>query len=304
MSNKKTTNEDEVIEREINERVDVHMAIEPSTVKELGNGVFEAVITTSTIDRGGESIDTAGIDTTNYMNNPVVLYGHDYEGLPIGKAVKLSQFKNKIKAQFQLAVEEYPFAATVAALIKGGYLNATSIGGIVKQWSEDYKTIKEMEMVEFSVVPVPANQEALMTSRSLKSLTGKSAETVRQEYQDFVAKASQLLQKQDMPAGMPAMMKKARSRMADATSMMDDMMGMMDEGKSLKDILDNPDNFSEDEVKEAIKGLKLALARLEDTASLADEDIKTVKRYVLADAKAVVTESQKVIKIVKLNTKD
>ena len=80
-----------------------------------------------------------------------------------------------------MSVEEYPFAATVAALIKGGYLNATSIGGIVRQWSDDYKTIQEMEMLEFSVVPVPANQEALMTSRSLKEMTGKDIETIRAE---------------------------------------------------------------------------------------------------------------------------
>ena len=119
------------------------------------------------------------------MQNPDVLYGHDYEGLPIGKTTKLTQFKNKMKAQFQLAVEECPFAATVAALIKGGYLNATSIGGIVRQWSDDYKTIQEMEMLEFSVVPVPANQEALMTSRSLKEMTGKDIETIRAEFQEF-----------------------------------------------------------------------------------------------------------------------
>lgn len=185
MTAKNDTKKKEIVERKVGERVDAIFAIEPNTVKELGNGVFEAVITTSAIDRGGESIDTSGIDTGNYMQNPVVLYGHDYEGLPIGKTTKLSQFKNKIKAQFQLAVEEYPFAATVAALIKGGYLNATSIGGIVKQWSEDYKTILEMEMLEFSVVPVPANQEALMTSRSMEQITGKSVEQIRGEFADF-----------------------------------------------------------------------------------------------------------------------
>lgn len=176
---------DHIEQRSVGQRIDAIFAIEPNTVKELGNGVFEAIITTSTIDRQGESIDTSGITINTYMQNPVVLYGHDYEGLPIGKTTKLTQFKNKMKAQFQLAVEEYPFAATVAALIKGGYLNATSIGGIVKRWSEDYKTIEEMEMLEFSVVPVPANHEALIASRSIKDITGKDVETIRAEFQSF-----------------------------------------------------------------------------------------------------------------------
>lgn len=188
----------QITERKVGERVDAIFAIEPNTVKELGNGVFEAVITTSAIDRQGESIDTSGITIDTYMQNPVVLYGHDYEGLPIGKTTKLTQFKNKIKAQFQLAVEEYPFAATVAALIKGGYLNATSIGGIVKEWSDDYKTIVQMEMLEFSVVPVPANQEALMTSRSIKDITGKDNSEIRAEFQEFSHKVFV-----DKLAGMP-----------------------------------------------------------------------------------------------------
>lgn len=184
--------------REVGERVDIHLAFEPNTVKELGDGAFEAIITTSAVDRQGESITTTGITTETYMANPVVLYGHDYEGLPIGKTTKLTAYKNKIKAQFQLAVEEYPFAATVAALIKGGYLNATSIGGIVKKWSDDYMTIEEMEMLEFSVVPVPANQEALMTARSIKDITGKDNVEIRAEFQEFSHKVFV-----DKLAGMP-----------------------------------------------------------------------------------------------------
>lgn len=179
----------EIVTRETGERVTLSLGLEPTSVKELGEGVFEAIITTSATDRQNEQIVTEGIDTSNYMDNPAVLYGHDYWGLPIGKATKLTQMKNKIKAQFQLAVEEYPFAATVAAMIKGGYLNAVSIGGIVREWSEDYRTIMKMEMVEFSIVPVPANPQALITARSLEEATGKSIEEIETEYRDFAHKS-------------------------------------------------------------------------------------------------------------------
>jgi phage head maturation protease len=48
-----------------------------------------------------------------------------------------------------------------------GYLNAVSIGGVVKEWADDGITIAKMNMKEFSVVSVPANQEALVASKAL-----------------------------------------------------------------------------------------------------------------------------------------
>lgn len=249
--------------RSIGEKIKLSLGIDSASTKDLGEGVLEAIITTSSVDRSNENIDTKGIDTRSYMDNPVVLYGHDYEGLPIGKTLKLTKQKgSQIKARFQLAVEEYPFASTIYEMIKGGYINAVSIGGVVKEWSEDYRTILKMEMVEFSVVPVPANAEALITSRSLEKATGKSPEDVRTEYQDF-----------------------ARKVLVDKLAQMPD-----------------------DEIKDAIKILKNLVARLEETAnapSLADaKKVKLVRHFTLKDAKAVAEQSQRVIKTIKLTTKE
>ena len=178
--------DEKIVKREVGERVDVLFNIEQSTVKALGDGAFSATVTTSEVDRMGESIDTEGIGIDAYMKNPVVLYGHDYQGLPIGKTTKITAYKNKMVASFQLAVKEYPFAQTVADMIKGGYLNAVSIGGVVKEWNEKYTEILQMEMVEFSVVPVPANPSALITGRGLEKITGKSVEDIATEYHNFV----------------------------------------------------------------------------------------------------------------------
>jgi hypothetical protein len=119
MAGKKT---DPTTEKRQNERVDIHCNINPSTVKDLGDGVFEAVITTPSMDRQGEQIITDGINPESWVQTGMpVLYGHDYGGLPIGKGLSFKVYKSKMTARFQLAVEEYPFAATVAKLIKGGY---------------------------------------------------------------------------------------------------------------------------------------------------------------------------------------
>lgn len=179
------------IVREVGERVDILASFEPTTLKDLGDGVFEAVVTTSETDRQLEQIKTDGITTDGWVKTGMpVLYGHDYQGLPIGKGLSFKQYKNKMTSRFQLAVKEYPFASTVADMIKGGYLNAVSIGGVVRQWSEDYMTIEAMDMVEFSVVPVPANASAVITSRSLKEVTGKSVKEIAAEYHDFVQKTT------------------------------------------------------------------------------------------------------------------
>lgn len=174
-----------ITKREVGEKVKVSLNFDSASTKDLGDGVLEAVITTASVDRHRENIITNGIDTTNYMANPVVLYGHDYGSLPIGKTLKLTEMKNKIKARFQLAIDIFPFANTVFEMVRNGYINAVSIGGVVKKWSDDYMTIEEMEMVEFSVVPIPANPEALITSRSLEEATGKSLDTIKQEFEDF-----------------------------------------------------------------------------------------------------------------------
>ena len=176
------------IQREVGEKVQVSLGLDNSLTKDLGDGVLETVVTTTALDRHNESISSAGVNTDSYMANPVVLYGHDYASLPIGKAISLTKTDNSVTARFQLAVNEYPFAKTVYDLIKGGYLNAVSIGGVVREWSEDMRTILKMDMVEFSVVPVPANPEAIITGRSFEEATGKTIEQVTEEYQDFAKK--------------------------------------------------------------------------------------------------------------------
>jgi HK97 family phage prohead protease len=254
--------ETEAVKREVGERVKLTLNLEPASTKDVGEGVLEAVITTSARDRHSENIETAGIDTSNYMKNPVVLYGHDYYGLPIGKSLKLTEQKNKIKARFQLAVEEYPFAKTVYDMVKSGYLNAVSIGGIVHKWSDDYRTIEQMEMLEFSIVSIPANPDAMITARSFEETVGKTMDEVSKEYEQFTR----------------------------------------------SNLLDKLKSLDKDETTEAIRVLKTVVDALEAAAqavSSAGDDapeVRRIKRITLRNsAKAAVTQSQRVIKVIKLS---
>jgi hypothetical protein len=174
----------EVKTREVGEKVHIKGIFEKDTVKSLGNGVFEAIINTGEVDRQGERVNIDGVDLRAWKQNPVVLYGHDYYSLPIGKGLSIGKRDEKISSKFQLATEEYDFAGTVAKLIEGGYLNAVSIGLLVKEWSPDYTEIVKSEMVEYSIVPVPSDKGSLI-QRSL----GKTEDQFRAEYKDFLVKS-------------------------------------------------------------------------------------------------------------------
>lgn len=226
--------------------------------KGLNYGEIEVVVSNSGIDRHGEAIIMEGIDLTQIRRNPVVLWAHDYGGLPIGQIVKLWKSSGNLMARIRLDYDLYDFADTVYKMIIRGTINAVSIGGIVTAWNENYTVIEKLEMVELSVVPVGAHPDALVVARSI----GKDVEEVKDQFEKFLT------------------------------------------GK----VIDKYKNLGDDEVNQAIKVLKNLTAALEESAQAnssageADPSVRRIKRITLRDsAKAVATQSQRVIKTIKLS---
>jgi uncharacterized protein len=127
--------------------------------RDLGEGIIEAVIASESKDRHGEILELKGLDTSKYMQNPVVLWAHNYSHPPIGKTLSLRKSEGKLIAKIQFAINEDSFAHKIYKLYKGGYMKAFSIGFIPKEMDENRYT--KSEMLEHSSVPVPANDEAL-----------------------------------------------------------------------------------------------------------------------------------------------
>lgn len=137
------------------------------------------VFSTSDTDRMGDIIDQKTWQLENYQKNPTFLWGHKSRDLPIGKTVDLSIRGNKLVGTVQFAGgDEYPFADTCWKLVKGGYLNAVSVGFRPHRWesySDDAKGVSgykffDCELLECSLVPIPANQNALLGSKSLDGI--------------------------------------------------------------------------------------------------------------------------------------
>jgi len=134
------------------------------SVIDAEEGIYEAVITTSAMDRQGEIVIATGMRADDYMKNPIVLFAHDYEEPPVAKTLELSVREDAVVARFQFPEEGTSARADeIHRLWDGGFLNAVSIGFIPLRWAEKAATptVAEWELLEFSIVPVPANQEAL-----------------------------------------------------------------------------------------------------------------------------------------------
>ena len=126
------------------------------------------LISTGSVDRDGDTINPKGWQLDHYKRSPVVLWSHDYTQMPIAKAVAVEASDNGLAATAEFPPKgAYPFADTVYDMLKGGFLSATSVGFR----PVEYETAKDrqhgnnflkQELLEFSVVPVPANPEALM----------------------------------------------------------------------------------------------------------------------------------------------
>jgi len=128
-------------------------------------------ISTISPDRYGEIVMPEGVDTKNYEKNPVVLLNHT-SPLPIGKNLWIKKEATGIKAKTQFA--DTIVGNDLMKLYKDGFMRAFSIGFIPKVVDTDNEkriVHKESELLEYSAVTIPANQDALMLSyKSVQSM--------------------------------------------------------------------------------------------------------------------------------------
>lgn len=135
----------------------------PTAAEQIDSIFIEGYASTNDTDRAGDVVPTkvweAGIE--NYLKNPIILAQHDYDD-PIGRMVE-----HKVDSKGLWIKARISAAAEVFNLIKDGVLTAFSIGFRVLDAeynsAADVFVIKELELVEISVVSVPCNQNTLFS---------------------------------------------------------------------------------------------------------------------------------------------
>ena len=147
----------------------------PIEIKDMGDRRVLFIISKEVVDRDGDILRASGCDLTNYLKNKVFLGFHNSRDFPLGKTEDIWIEADSVKAIVYFpTVEELstnPEQASEKAKLtdfcyhcyKTGMLNAVSVGFIPLEWTEtkDGYDITKWELLEFSAVAVPANQDAI-----------------------------------------------------------------------------------------------------------------------------------------------
>lgn len=146
--------------------ISVHVDTEYTKSADAENK-FHAIFSSANEDRHGDVVKQE-FDTKSFKKNPVFLDSHDYYSIEaiIGKVVKIGLKDGMLSGDIEFAMEN-PRGALAARLAEGGFLGATSIGFIPKEF-DDKGNILKSELLEVSAVSVPANADAIF-ERSIKS---------------------------------------------------------------------------------------------------------------------------------------
>lgn len=154
---------------------------------DLDTRSIDVIASTNAVDSYGEIVEQ-NWNLERYNTNPLVLYGHNRFDLPIGHATDVGVDESgKLVAKLHFVTKEAnPLAEQVWQSIKQKSLRAVSVGftsgepRIDRVNGHDVLVLNDNELREISVVPMPANPEALIQMRA-------KADAARQSHAEHVS---------------------------------------------------------------------------------------------------------------------
>lgn len=152
-------------------------AIFNTKAEELEERTVRFKISSEVVDRDGDILIAKGCDFENFKKNPQFLGFHNQHDYPLGipknwgvegNAVYCDVYFptiDELSTRPQEASEKAKLVDFTYHCYKTGMLNAVSVGFIAKDLEPNNATggyiIKDWELLEFSAVAVPANQDAI-----------------------------------------------------------------------------------------------------------------------------------------------
>ena len=133
---------------------------------------MEFVLSDETPDRMDDIIVSDGWDLEAFRKNPIALFNHKSD-FPIGKWSGLRTTDKQLRGHLELAPEgTSPRIDEIRKLIEAGILKAVSVGfkplESKQREKADGYSFTRCELVETSLVAVPANPNALAIAKGLK----------------------------------------------------------------------------------------------------------------------------------------
>jgi hypothetical protein len=174
-----------------------HLTTFKSLELQQGERADVSWISTESVDRTGEVVLAAGMDDSQFRDNPLVTLGHQYDLPPVGKSVWRQRTRDgrrglagiRAKTHYPPAPPGWPEATSwvpdqVLGLVQAGLLQGKSIGFLPTKvhapdrkeadrqgWGEGvHLVIDEWLLLEYACVSLPANQDALVLAVAKGSL--------------------------------------------------------------------------------------------------------------------------------------
>jgi len=145
------------------------------------NGPVTFVASTATPDRYDDIVDQKGWDLRAFQRNPVVLFNHNPNQMPIGKGkAYLKDGALMIDVEFD---KNDPDAQKIESKVRGGFINAVSVGFQPSEtiprsrlsaespyYGKTGMYFPKSELLEVSIVTIPANNEATLAKNFQRTI--------------------------------------------------------------------------------------------------------------------------------------
>tara|TARA_Y100000589_G_scaffold307571_1_gene323380 strand:- start:1475 stop:2140 length:666 start_codon:yes stop_codon:yes gene_type:complete len=136
-----------------------------------------ASITSISVDRDGDVLIPQGCDATDFLKSPTVFFNHDYN-LPVGKCTAIKRSPTQLEATTVFASRPQNHNGdwlpdTLLSLFQQGVIHGFSVGFAPIEGRKPTVKDKQLfgdqvnhvyskwKLLEYSVAPLPANQDAL-----------------------------------------------------------------------------------------------------------------------------------------------
>ena len=159
---------------------------------DAGEGTSRVRITTERPNWDGNIVRASGGHFEDFLHNPVVMYVHDYQGLPVAKGTAIAPFTDPAKGTAGMLGDMqfapwgvHQLADQVHKLWDLHFLNAVSIGFNPRPggmtWLNDGQNWEAVnwDLLEWSICPVPMNPDALRENAIRQALSHMDPELRR-----------------------------------------------------------------------------------------------------------------------------
>lgn len=166
-------------------------------------GAMTYILSDASTDSYGDVIDQSGWDFTRFKKNPIALFGHS-AAFPIGSWKDVRVQNGQLVGTLEFAADGTSERIDeIKRLAAQGILRATSVGFMPLDWEDEGRGLRftKQELMEVSLVSVPANSNAVQIAKSLQVSDETIALAFGEHAEPPVASGRAMLKRNAAPGG-------------------------------------------------------------------------------------------------------